>query len=52
LAQEKENFLWNSPSDLKEAQHYDLVRMLGLPSLHQHAGAACREQTCMNCFGV
>jgi len=52
LVQEKENFLWNSLSDLKEVQHYDLVKMLGLPILTQHAGAVCRGQTYMNCFGV
>jgi len=52
LVQEKENSLWNSQSDLKEDQHCDLVKMLGLPTLTQHAGAACRGQTCMNCFGV
>jgi len=50
--QEKENFLLNSQSDLKEDQHYGWVKRLVLPSQNLTGEAACKGQTCKNCFGV
>lgn len=52
MVQGRGNFLSSSQSGLKVAQHYDLEKMLGLPSQNPHAGVACREQTYKNCFGV
>jgi len=52
LVQERGNFLLNSQSDLKEAQHYGWVKRMVWPRQSLTGGAACREQTCKNCFGV
>ena len=45
LVQERGNFLLNSQSDLKEAQHYGWVKRMVWPRQSLTGGAACREQT-------